>query len=312
MSLFRPKFFGPRTKNQRTLVETETIYKWKFIKINIYKTYILSISYLYLIYITYIFLKQKTYDNFSTQVNIFQNNQTFLNLEALFEQTLSKTLISKNCLKSFVVLAKRTTQHKFSFLEIHILENVGSRSISKFKKVGLFWKIWIWVEIVLRVFCCARRAQLTTTFLFSKFSFLRFFVFVLGHLFFENYWSFEIRACFFKNMKVRCWLKNRFLEIVAKICIFSKNVLRHNRTLIFHNSAQLLFFGKFKMAVPTSRTWLLLLHHHLNIFENRWVYGIFQERKKIAFPEHSPAQVWCFGKFDYFDLQVFWVSDFNF
>ena len=155
---------------------------------------------------------------------IFSKIITLFNLEALFKQTLSKTWISKKCLKSPFLCSLSKTQHNFSFFEIlifenvcskkyfkvqkssiileninltgnrleslllcspsttqynslffeiHIFENVCSKNISKFKKVRLFWKILIWLEIVLRVFCCAHRAQLGTTFLFPKFPFLK-------------------------------------------------------------------------------------------------------------------------------------------
>ena len=91
--------------------------------------------------------------------------------------------------------------------------------------------------------------------------------------------------CLFKNMKVRCWLKNRFLEFMAKICIFSKNILRHNRALMQHNSAQLLFFWKLKMAVPTSRTFI-------------WIMKNAVKNKKIGFSCQTGVKK-CFKKIAY-------------
>ena len=84
-----------------------------------------------------------------------------------------KILIWVEIVFKVLLCSPSTTQYNSPFFEIHIFENVCSKNISKLKKVRLFWKILIWVEIVLRVFCCARRAQLSTTFLFSKFSFLK-------------------------------------------------------------------------------------------------------------------------------------------
>ena len=128
--------------------------------------------------------------------------------------------LSGNCLKSLLLCSSSTTQHNFPFSEILIFENFCSKNISKFKKVGLFLKILIWVEIVLRVFYFSRRAQLSTIFLFSKFSFLKFFDFFLGDLVFENHSKFGICACgtilsafntaqhkfsFPEKTKWRCW-----------------------------------------------------------------------------------------------------------
>ena len=70
--------------------------------------------------------QQKTLKTMSTQISIFKNNQTFLKLEALFEQTFFKT--------------KRTTQHNFSFLEIHIWKMSVQEVFPSSKKFDYFGK----------------------------------------------------------------------------------------------------------------------------------------------------------------------------
>ena len=64
-----------------------------------------------------------------------------------------------------------TTRQNFHFSEIHIFENYMSKQIPKFIKMNLFWKINILDKIVREDIYCARLAQLSTTFIFSKFTF---------------------------------------------------------------------------------------------------------------------------------------------
>ena len=76
--------------------------------------------------------QQKNLKTISTQINIFQNNLNFLNLEIFF----------------------RNSNFWKYFFEILIFENLCSKNISKIKKAWLFFKILIWGEIVLSVFLC--------------------------------------------------------------------------------------------------------------------------------------------------------------
>ena len=115
----------------------------------------------------------------SAQLSIFRNSLFWKCLFQKYFKVQKSTIIleninlSGNCFKSFLLCSPSTIQHNFLFFEICIFENVCSKNISKFKKARLFWKILILVQIVLRVFCCAHRAQLSSTFYFSKFSFLK-------------------------------------------------------------------------------------------------------------------------------------------
>ena len=74
--------------------------------------------------------------------------------------------------KRLLLYSPSTAQHIFLFLKFPFLWNSGSAMDYVFRKWFFIWKILIWLENVIRVYCCTRLAQLSTTFCFLKFLFL--------------------------------------------------------------------------------------------------------------------------------------------
>ena len=107
--------------------------------------------------------------------------------------------LRENCWGRDFLCSSSTTQHHFSFFAIRVFENYMFKQILKVANVYLFWKGCVWEIIVKEEICCARLAQLSTTFLFSQFGF------------FKNicYTNFESGKCVFILKKMRlsenCW-----------------------------------------------------------------------------------------------------------
>ena len=85
--------------------------------------------------------------------------------------------------------------------------------ILKFTKMYLFWKICVWDKIVNEDIYCARLAQLSTTFLFTKFAFLKI-------ICLNKFWNWH-KCIYFEKMRLRenCWVRDL-------LCLSSKT--RHN------------------------------------------------------------------------------------
>ena len=66
-----------------------------------------------------------------------------------------------------------TTQHNFCSFEISIFGKHMFKQFSKLTKMCLFWKWCAWEKIVREEIYCARLGQISTTFVFSKFAFLK-------------------------------------------------------------------------------------------------------------------------------------------
>ena len=110
-----------------------------------------------------------------------------------------------------------TTQHNFSFFEIRIFENYMFEQILKLTKMYLFWKRCVWEKIVKEEICCARRAQISTTFLFSKFAFFKI-------ICLHKFWNWQKCIYFEKDASERKLLRKRFVVLAE------------------HKSARLFFF----------------------------------------------------------------------
>ena len=65
-----------------------------------------------------------------------------------------------------------TTQHNFFFLNSDFCEIPGRWWTMYFENEFLYKKKLIWLENDIRIYCCTRLVQLSTTFCFSKFLFL--------------------------------------------------------------------------------------------------------------------------------------------
>ena len=137
------------------------------------------------------------------------------------------------------VALSSTTQHNIPFFGIHILEK------AKFKRVGLFWKILIWVEIFISLLLWSPS---TTQHNFSFFEIL----------IFENLCSENI----FPSSKSLIILENIYL---------SRNWYKLFAVLAELNSAQLSIFrnsyiGKylFKKYFPVQKSYIILENNNLS------------------------------------------------
>ena len=117
-----------------------------------------------------------------------------------------------------------TTQGNFCFFENRIFENYMFKQISKLTKMYLLGKRYDWEKIVEEEIYFPCPAQLNTTFVFSKFAFLK----IISLRKFQNR-----QKCFYsqKDTSERKLLGKRFIVLAQ------------------HNSTQLFFCQKNKMVV---------------------------------------------------------------
>ena len=149
-----------------------------------------------------------------------------------------------------------TTQHNFCFFTIRIFEHCMFKQILKLTNMYLFWKGCVWEIIDEEDIYCARLAQFSTAFIFSKKQ--------NGGackkmIFFQNYGP---NFHFLKNR-----LRHKPSTTQHNFCFFNKtkfvcSTIQHKPSTIQHNFC---FFWKNKMAVLTSWT-LMFAFSKLFIF----------------------------------------------
>ena len=95
-----------------------------------------------------------------------------------------------------LLCSPNTTQHNFYFFEIRIFENYMFEQILKLTNMYLFWKGCVWEMIDEGEIHCAHLAQLSTTFLFSKFA-------ILKIVCLNKFWNWKICIYFEKDVSDR-------------------------------------------------------------------------------------------------------------
>ena len=130
----------------------------------------------------------------------------------------------QNCWGRHLFFLPSTIRNNFCFCEIRIFENCMSKQIFKLTNMYLFWKWCVWEIIDEEEIYCARLAQFGTIFVFEKFAFLKI-------VCLNKFWNWQI-CIYFENDASERWLMRKIFIVLA-----------------LHNSAQLLFFQKNKMAV---------------------------------------------------------------
>ena len=126
----------------------------------------------------------------------------------------------------------RTTQHNFCFFKIHIFENFMFKQILKLTKLYLFLKRCVSEKIVKVEIYCAHLEKLSTTFVFSKFTFLKIFFFFWITIFWIKIWiSLFLCAaqyCVYLEQSSTSFRfskkQNGGAEILFKILFFSKTL----------------------------------------------------------------------------------------
>ena len=116
-----------------------------------------------------------------------------------------------------LLFSPSTTQHNFCFFTIRIFENCMFKQILKLTNMYLFWKRCVSEKIVEKEIHCSLLAQLSTTFVFSQFAFLKI-------VYLNKFRNWQICIYFKEDASERKLMRKRFI------------------VLAYHNSAQLLFF----------------------------------------------------------------------
>ena len=127
--------------------------------------------------------ENRSWRNLLCSPSTTQHNFCFFKIR-IFENYMSKKIpkfiimalilknmhLRENCLGRNLLCSPSTT---FVFFRIRILENYMFKQSLKFIIMHLFWTICISEKNVQKDIYCARLAQLSTTFIFSKFTFLK-------------------------------------------------------------------------------------------------------------------------------------------
>ena len=100
-----------------------------------------------------------------------------------------------------------TTQHNLCFFEIRIFENCMSKQILKLTNMYLFWKRCVSERIDEEDIYCARLAQLSATFVFSKFAFLKI-------VCLNKFWNWQI-CIYFENDAFQRKLMRKIFIVLA-------------------------------------------------------------------------------------------------